>query len=343
MKLCIDMVLRSSSSISLVRRLSSPSSVPSHVRIGPSVRNLLALYGLEATVVPASGPKNVLLKTDLLKYIDQKCLKPLGMDKLLQSASTHDRQSSSVSSKPQQQQQPQPVSQLTSRQTRGTKFFDVEVTGMRRTIAKRLTSSKTNIPHAYMTSTCCVDSLQRLRSTMKQEGQSVSLNDMIIKTTAVSLRKVSQVNGIWDESRSCMQIHPTVDISIAVATDSGLITPIIKSADILSVVEINQRVKDLAERARMNKLKPEEFQGGSFSISNLGMFGISHFTAVINPPQAAILAVGGIKVAVSVDEKPTQAIDLTLSFDSRCIDEETAAKFMSCLAEIISNPTMGVV
>lgn len=296
--------------------------------MGPSVRNLLMLYGLEANVVPASGARNVLLKSDLLNYINHNNLKPRTLNQLLgePSSPVQGKDRAKVAAKP-----------------LGAKYLDLEVNGMRKTIAKRLTLSKTTIPHAYMTSSCCVENLQKLRSSLKKEGHKVSLNDMLIKTIAASLRKVPQINGIWDEKNNTMKLISNIDISIAVATESGLITPIIKNADVLSVVEVNESVKQLAEKARAGKLQPDEFQGGTFTVSNLGMFGITNFSAVINPPQAAILAIGGIKVSVNENHQPTQTIDLTLSYDSRCISQESAARFMTNLSEIVGNPTMGIV
>lgn len=307
------------------------TSVSSNLRVGPSARNLLMLYGLEANVVPATGAKNVLLKSDLLKYINQNNLKPRPLNQLMEESLV---------------EPPVQVGErveFASRKASGAMYMDLEVNSMRKTIAKRLTLSKTTIPHAYMTSSCNVDSLQKLRSSLKKEGHKVSLNDMLIKTIAASIRKVPQVNGIWDEKTYSMKLINNIDISIAVATESGLITPIIKSADVLSVVQVNELVKQLAEKARTGMLKPEEFQGGTFTVSNLGMFGITNFSAVINPPQAAILAIGGIKVGLNQDHLPTQAIDLTLSYDSRCISQDTAAEFMIALKEITDNPTMGIV
>ena len=160
---------------------------------------------------------------------------------------------------------------------------------MRKVIASRLTESKATVPHAYASIDCKLDNLLELRKQINATGAGtkVSVNDLVIKASALALRDVPSVNQNAEASR-----EGNVDISVAVATPSGLITPIVKDADALSVSEINGCVKDLAARAFENKLKPEEFMGGSFTISNLGMFGISQFSAVINPPQAAILAVG---------------------------------------------------
>ncbi|XP_015787834.1 pyruvate dehydrogenase protein X component, mitochondrial [Tetranychus urticae] len=307
------------------------SAVSPNLKAGPSVRNLLALYGLDGSIISASGPRNVLLKSDVLTYINQKQLKPRKLDDLLSGVSSGDGTST-----------PTKVYKSFPRPS-AAKWQDIETSGMRRTIAKRLTLSKSSIPHGYMTSQCCVDKLAQLRVSMKKEGHAVSLNDMIIKTSALSLKKVPQVNASWDESNGAVKLLPTVDISIAVATPTGLITPIIKNADNLSVQQISENVKDLAERARASKLKPEEYQGGSFSISNLGMFGITQFVAVINPPQSAILAVGAIKPGVTEDERVVKMMHFTLSFDARVIDEEIAARFLANLKEVIEEPTMGLI
>jgi len=214
---------------------------------------------------------------------------------------------------------------------------------MRKIIAKRLTESKTTIPHAYLTGSCDVNGINRLRKQLQTEdGIKVSVNDFIIKAVGVSLRKHGKINVQWNPSSQSIESVPSVDISIAVATPNGLITPIIKDANTLSVQEISSRVKELAGRAKDGKLKPHEFQGGSFSISNLGMFGIKDFSAVINPPQAAILAVGQGNPVIDPQDnlRILSDMNVTLSYDARAISEEDASAFMESLLEMLSNPDL---
>jgi pyruvate dehydrogenase E2 component (dihydrolipoamide acetyltransferase) len=183
------------------------------------------------------------------------------------------------------------------------------------------------------------------QKTLKKDLEvNVSVNDIVIKSAALALRDVNEVNAKWNKSTSAAEIIPNVDISVAVATPNGLITPIVTKASKRGIEGINKTVKDLATRARDNKLKPEEYQGGSFSISNLGMFGISQFSAVINPPQACILAVGaGVKKVVppnKPDGKPRLSTTVTvqLSADRRVVDEALAAQFLQVFKSYISKP-----
>ena len=187
---------------------------------------------------------------------------------------------------------------------------------MRKVIAKRLTDSKQTAPHGYSSATACIDSVSKLRQEYIKSGFKVSINDFVIKAVATALLYVPEMNLniVQDEP---VQM-PTIDVSVAVATEAGLITPIIKDAANKPVQQISGEVKELAGRARENKLKLNEFQGGTFTISNLGMFGITEFTAIINSPQAAILAVGGGRMIINPDTmKPETVMTSTLSFDRR--------------------------
>ena len=213
-------------------------------------------------------------------------------------------------------------------------YEDVPNSSMRKIIAKRLTQSKAEVPHFYTTVTVTLDEALALRKELASNfGVKVSVNDLVIKASAMALRDHPGVN-----------LSPTVDISVAVATPSGLITPIVPQVDGLGLSEIGNKVRDLAGRAKINKLKPEEFQGGSFTISNLGMFGITEFSAVINPPQAAILAVGGgsPRLVPPKDGKgpPITVTEMTarLSADRSKVDEATAAAFLQSFQDYLSSP-----
>ncbi|XP_036359074.1 pyruvate dehydrogenase protein X component, mitochondrial isoform X2 [Octopus sinensis] len=218
------------------------------------------------------------------------------------------------------------------------KYTDIPVSSMRKTIAKRLTESKTTIPHSYGSIECNVDSVSALRKKLIADGVKVSLNDFIIKAAAHALRRVPDMNAIVKDGNP-VQL-PSVDISIAVATPNGLITPIVKNAVTLGISDISSSVKELAGRAREGKLQLHEFQGGSFSISNLGMFGISEFSAVINPPQVGILAIGSSRLVPITNNTAKTMMTVVLSYDRRAVSEHEAAMFLEAFQEILEKPTL---
>jgi pyruvate dehydrogenase E2 component (dihydrolipoamide acetyltransferase) len=222
---------------------------------------------------------------------------------------------------------------------------------MRKTIARRLTEAKSTIPHIYVSMDIEIDALLKLaadltsRSPKNKDGSPaegsffISVNDMVIKASARALRLVPGVNASWTDDG--LVLYDNVDISVAVSIPDGLITPIIRNADRKGLGEISLEMRELAGRARQGKLKLDEFQGGGFSISNMGMYGVSSFSAIINPPQAAILAVGaGAKRPVVKDGALAIAtvMTCTLSADHRAIDGALAAQFMSTLKKVIEDP-----
>jgi len=180
-------------------------------------------------------------------------------------------------------------------------FEDIPNSNVRRVIAARLTESKTTIPHSYVTAECLIDELLRIRAELNAQAKvKTSVNDFIIRALALALRDVPEANAMWQDG---VKLLKGVDISVAVATPKGLLTPVVRNADAKTVLTISEEVKSLAAKAREGKLKPEEYQGGTASVSNLGMFGIDEFSAVINPPQACILAVGqGKKVLLPPED-----------------------------------------
>lgn len=219
-------------------------------------------------------------------------------------------------------------------------------TTMRKVIARRLSESKATIPHFYVSMDVELDALMALRSQLNalshDEGQDafkLSVNDMLIKAAALALKQVPEVNASFTED--AMILHEDADISVAVSLDDGLITPIVRAADRKSLKQISQEAKSLVSRARAGKLKPEEFQGGTFSISNMGMFGVKEFAAIVNPPQAAILAIaaGKRQPVVSGDEiKVATVMTVTLSVDHRAVDGAMAAKWLSAFRNIVQAP-----
>lgn len=215
------------------------------------------------------------------------------------------------------------------------KYVDVPVTTIRSVIAKRLSESKETIPHQYTSIKVNVKNAIGLRKTLKKQGINVSMNDLVLKATAVALTKVPQLNSVWNGQES--QKLDKVDMCMAVATDQGLFAPCLKNVDKLGLGKLNEAVKDIAGRARSGKLKPDELSGGGFTVSNLGMFGITEFTAVINPPQAGILAVGGVEESMAENGNMAE-MTLTLSADGRAVGVDEAFQFVEKIKEILENP-----
>jgi pyruvate dehydrogenase E2 component (dihydrolipoyllysine-residue acetyltransferase) len=223
----------------------------------------------------------------------------------------------------------------------GMTYRQEPLSGMRKVIAKRLTESKQQVPHFYLTVDCDLDELLKVRKDLnsRSDEYKVSVNDFVIRAVALALKKVPAANASYDESGLLFYDH--ADVSVAVATPAGLITPIIKAAEGKGLATISNEMKDLAVRARDGKLKPEEYQGGSFSVSNLGMFGVKDFAAVINPPQGCILAVGaGEQRPVVKDGALSIAtvMSCTLSVDHRVVDGAVGAQFLAAFKKLIEDP-----
>ena len=219
------------------------------------------------------------------------------------------------------------------------------LSNMRKTIAARLTEAKQTVPHFYLTVDCALDALLKVREELNSRaaalggGYKVSVNDFVIRAAALALKKVPAANASFDPEGMLFYDH--ADISVAVATPAGLITPIVKAAETKGLAEISAEMKDLAARARDGKLKPEEYQGGTFSVSNLGMFGVREFAAIVNPPQGAILAVGaGEQRPVVKDGALAVAtvMSCTLSVDHRAIDGAVGAAFLAAFKPLIEDP-----
>ncbi len=217
--------------------------------------------------------------------------------------------------------------------------------GMRKAIASRLQAAKRNAPHFRLTIDLNVESVQALRQQINNTVPQVklSINDMLIKAAAAALIKVPQVNVQFDEENQQILQFEQADISVAVAIENGLITPIIKAANRKSLAQISNDMRDLATRAKIGKLAPDEFQGGSFSISNMGMLGIQQFDAIINPPQGAILALGAAEKRAVVENDEIvvrEMVTATLSCDHRVIDGALGAQFLSALKQFVENPAL---
>ncbi len=220
----------------------------------------------------------------------------------------------------------------------------VKNSSMRKTIAERLVKSKNEAPHFYLSIDCNIEELLKARSSinsMSNGEYKISVNDMIIKAASATLIKVPKANASWENENT--RYFKNTDISVAVAIEGGLITPIVKNVELKGLQEISQDMKVLAQKAKEGKLMPEEYVGGSFSISNLGMYGIKEFAAVINPPQGCILAVGaGEQRAIVINNQISIAtmMTVTLSCDHRVVDGAVGAEFLSKFKEFVENPSL---
>ncbi|XP_016700423.1 dihydrolipoyllysine-residue acetyltransferase component 1 of pyruvate dehydrogenase complex, mitochondrial isoform X3 [Gossypium hirsutum] len=298
-------------------------------KISPSAKLLISEYGLDASSLKASGPHGTLLKGDVLAAIKSG----KGSPKI--SPSEKSKPSPQTSSRKSPSARPESKAHQQS-----DSFEDLPNIQIRKVIARRLLESKQTTPHLYLSSDVVLDPLLSFRKELKEKHDiKVSVNDIVIKAVAVALKNVPEANAYWDVEKGEIILCDSVDISIAVATEKGLMTPIVRNADQKSISSISSEVKQLAEKARAGKLLPNEFQGGTFSISNLGMFPVDQFCAIINPPQAGILAVGRgnkfVEPVVGSDgiERPAVVtkMNLTLSADHRVFDGKVGGAFVSAL------------
>jgi len=217
---------------------------------------------------------------------------------------------------------------------------EIPLSNMRKTIAKRLSESMFTAPHFYVTVEIDMGAAVALRDQLlRGENTKVSFNDLVVKACAQALPRFPLVNASWMGDR--IATHADVHVGVAVSIPDGLITPVVRNADRKSLLEISQEVKDLAKRARERKLRPEEFMGSTFTVSNLGMFEVSEFTAIINPPESAILAVGAVQKVPVVAEDAVRIghrMKVTLSSDHRVVDGALAAQFLAEVRRLIENP-----
>ena len=302
-----------------------PAASGDRVKASPLARRIAAEKGVELSTVSGSGPNGRIVKADVEGARPGAAAAP--------SASAPSAPAAEAA--PAAAAKPAAVPDIPHEATK--------LSNMRKTIARRLTESKQTVPHIYLTVDVRLDALLKLRGDLNRllesRGVKLSVNDMLVKALAVSLIAVPKCNVMFTPDQHIS--FKRADISVAVSTPSGLITPIVKEADTKSLSTISTEVKDLAGRARDNKLKPEEFQGGTASISNMGMFGIKQFEAVINPPQGMILAIGaGEKRPYIVDGELGVAtvMSATGSFDHRAIDGADGAELMKVFKELVENP-----
>ncbi|XP_041650614.1 pyruvate dehydrogenase protein X component, mitochondrial [Cheilinus undulatus] len=310
------------------------------LRLSPAARHILDTHGIDPKLATPTGPRGLITKEDALNLLKTS---PAAKPAPATAAPPPPSPAPTPAAPP-----PPPGSRpnipplsIPGKPGAPGTFTEIPATNVRRVIAQRLTQSKTTIPHAYASVDCDMAAVMHLRKDLAKEQIKVSVNDFIIKAAAVTLKEMPEVNVTW--SGDGPQALDSIHISIAVATDKGLITPIIKDAANKGVQEISASAKALAQKARDGKLLPEEYQGGSFSISNLGMFGISGFSAVINPPQACILAVGTSRSELRLCEedqslRTQQLMRVTLSSDGRLVDDELASRFLDKFRENLEKP-----
>ena len=296
------------------------------VIVSPLAARMAAESGLDLRSIQGSGPGGRIVKKDIEAALSQPEAAP----------ATQQRYPRAVESG---QYQPAPVAAASA-------YRDEPATQIRQTIAKRLVTSLGPVPHFFLTTDIEMDRAAEMRKGINalDPDLKLSINDIIIKVTAAALIQHPEVNASFQEK--FVRYYEHADIGVAVAIEDGLITPVVRAADQKSLSQIAAEVRELAERARSKKLKPEEYTGATFSISNLGMFGIDEFTAVINPPEGAILAVGAMTAKPVVRDNEIvirQVMRVTMSCDHRVIDGATGAKFLQTFKKILENPLYLVV
>jgi pyruvate dehydrogenase E2 component (dihydrolipoamide acetyltransferase) len=289
----------------------------------PLARRIAAQTGVDLSKIQGSGPHGRIVKSDLAKGGAPKVAASV-----LQSSAPR-APSAGIDAKKQAD-------------LLGMTYKELPNNNIKKVVASRLLESKQTIPHFYLTVECRLDDLMAARERINTEAKGafkLSVNDFVIKAVAMALKAYPAANVSWTDDAVLQFDH--ADISVAVSTPNGLITPIVKAAETKGLREISNEVKDLAGRAREGKLKPVEFQGGTFSVSNLGMFGVSEFAAIINPPQACILAVGAGEEKPYVDDgviKIGTFMKCTLSVDHRAVDGSVGAEFLQFFKRYIENP-----
>jgi pyruvate dehydrogenase E2 component (dihydrolipoamide acetyltransferase) len=307
-----------------------------HFRASPIVRRLAQENDLDLSKIDGSGPAGRIVERDVRAAMESGTAQ-----RTEEGAEQADGQA-----QPEQaaQQGIQPARIPEPTEAPGTQL--VEPTRMQRVIGERMTEAKQHIPHFYATVEVRMDAAMALRKQLneqlEEEGVKLSVNDFVMKAAAVALRNYPNLNALYTSKG--IELHEKVDMAMAVALDAGLITPVIRDIGSKGLATISRESKDLASRARDGKLQPDEYQGGTITVSNMGMFGVESFTAIINPPQAAIIAVSSIDRRPSYDENgevvPASMMKLTLSADHRIANGRDGALYMSEVKRVLENPVM---
>ena len=284
--------------------------------VSPIVRKIARERGVELTQVSGTGPQGRIVRRDLESF-------------LVSGAAATLTATASYSS-----------SSELAKQEYSSSYVTVPHTGMRRAIARRLTESKSTVPHFYVTADCKVDALLELRKSINESSPvKISVNDIVVKAVASALMDVPESNVVWNAE--AMHKYESADIAVAVTTDGGLLTPVIRGVEKRSLSNLSMEIAELAGRARAGKLRQEELEGGSFAVSNLGMFGTKEFSAILNPPQSGILAVGAASPRAIVEDGQiliANIMTVTLSADHRAVDGALAAQWLAAFVKRIENP-----
>ena len=308
-----------------------PNAQADRVFATPLARRIAADKGLNLKEITGSGPKGRIVKADV-EHATAAALAPATNTFSTTSSSEKIAISSGL------------TTETVLKMYQDRAFEEIKLDGMRKIIAARLTEAKQTIPHFYLRRDIQLDALLALRSELNSQlavrDVKLSVNDFIIKAAALALQSVPAANAVWAGDR-VLQLKPS-DIAVAVAIEGGLFTPVLKDADSKSLSTLSAQMKDMAARARGKKLAPHEYQGGSFAISNLGMFGVDNFDAVINPPHGAILAVGAGKkrpvVAPDGSLGVATVMSVTMSVDHRAIDGALGAQLLQAIVDNLENP-----
>ncbi len=309
----------------------APKSGGKRVIASPLARRLAKEKGVDIAALTGSGPHGRIVKADVEAAAKGGAARPAAAPATAPAAAPAAMPAG-------------PSASVVEKMYEGRDYEVVTLDGMRKTIAARLTEAKQTIPHFYLRRDVQLDNLMKFRgqlnAQLESRGVKLSVNDFIIKACALALQAVPDANAVWAGDR-ILKLRPS-DVAVAVAIEGGLFTPVLKDAHQKSLSALSAEMKDLAARARNRKLAPHEYQGGSFAISNLGMFGIDSFDAVINPPHGAILAVGaGVKrpvVKADGEIGVATVMSMTLSVDHRVIDGALGAELLKAIVENLENP-----
>ena len=308
-----------------------PVQVSGRQRVSPIARKLAKDAGVDVSQITGTGPSGRVVRRDVEASVANGTAAAQPAAPVAASPVAAPQAAAPVSTS---------ASKELASQEYSSTYSTVPHTSMRKAIARRLTESKSTVPHFYLNADCKVDELLALRKKINESSQvKISVNDMVVRAVAAAFEDVPEANVVWGPD--AMIKYESVDISIAVSTDGGLLTPVIRGVEKRSLSNIARTITDLAERSRAGKLRQEELNGGSFAVTNLGMYGTSSFSAILNPPQSGILAVGAAgPKAVVVDGEITIAtiMSVTLSADHRAVDGALAAQWLAAFKARIENP-----
>lgn len=293
--------------------------------ITPLAKRIALNNEFDFTTLKGSGPKNRIIKSDIISALEQKPTIPKSKDETLSKENSKTNDIGDI-----------------EKQYEDIKYEVIPLTNVRKTIANRLTSSKQTIPHFYLRKKAKIDDLIQLRKQINDKSETkISINDFIVKAVALALKENSDANAVWNTNNILK--FQNVDVSVAVSSEKGLMTPIVRNSETKSISSISTNIKEFIHQANEGKLHTKDYTGGSFSISNLGMYNVDSFDAIINPPQSGILAVGGIQKQIALENGSiieNSIIELSAAFDHRVIDGALGAQVVNSIVYYIENPML---